>query len=117
GNLRERSLLSLSVRRCAREHCDFASRLDPHGGAFPTTRGHRLRWAERANLNVTRQTNANQPAVAALVFLFFAQLFVAGKIEGFGERSFVIAAVVIEARRGVKRTFTRGGKVLAPDFD
>ena len=51
------------------------------------------------------------------MFLFFAQLFVAGKIEGFGERRFVIAAVVIEARRGVKRKFARGGKVLATDFD
>ena len=42
GDLRERSFLSLAVRRSAGQHRDFAGRLDTHCRAFPTTGGHRL---------------------------------------------------------------------------
>ena len=42
---------------------------------------------------------------------------IAGKVERFVERRFVIATVVIQARRRVEREFARLGKIPAADID
>src|SRR5207253_4798008 len=117
GDLREGSFLALPVRRRAGHDRDFTGWLDAHSRALPTAGGHRLRWAKRANLNVTGDADAHQTAVGARFLLFGAQLLIAGKVESFVERRFVIATVVIQARRRVEREFARLRKIPAANID
>src|SRR5438270_4005591 len=74
GNLSETRLLSLTMRRCAREDRDFARRLYSNGRALPTARWHRLSRTERADFNVGRNANAKDSSFVARPFLLLAQL-------------------------------------------
>ena len=52
GDLGEAGLLALAVRRRAGDDGNLARHLDAHAAPFPTTGGHHLRGAERANFNI-----------------------------------------------------------------
>src|SRR5262245_47550305 len=83
SNLRERSFLTLPMRGRASENRNLSGRLDAHGRALPTPGRHRLRWAKRADLHVTRQSDSDQLTLSPCFVLFFAQLSIARKIESF----------------------------------
>src|SRR5437879_2295532 len=107
GDLRKRSFLSLAVRRCAGKYRDFAGGFDAHRRALPAAGGHCLRWAEGADFDVTRHPDTDQLSFGARFLLIFAQLLVTGKIERLIKRGFIITAVVIQTRRGMKRELSR----------
>ena len=116
GNLRERRLLSLPMRRGACENRYLAGRFDSDGCALPPACGHRLRWTKRANLNIARQSNADQSAFSTGLLLFFAQFSITGKIKCLVQSGFVIAAVVFQTRGRVKRELISRRKVFASNF-
>src|SRR4029434_7647385 len=83
GNLSEGGFLSLAVWRSASEYCNFAGRLYAHGGAFPTTCGHGLRWTKSTNLDVSRNTDADQTSGFACFLLFLTEFGIARDLLSF----------------------------------
>src|SRR5215213_6792495 len=117
GDLRERRFLSLTVRRSTGHHRDLSGRLDTHCRTLPTTRRHRLRWAERADLDVRRNTDTDQASFFTRLLLLGTQVSVTGDVLCFIQCRFVIATVVIETSRGVKRKLAWPRKVPATHFN
>src|SRR5262245_24765500 len=97
-NLGKRCLLSLSVRRGASQHRYRSSRLYTDGSALPATRRRSRRGTDRADLNVSRQADTEQPSLGSFSLLLIAELLVARHIESLVERRPIVAAVVDKPR-------------------
>ena len=81
GNeLGEGSFLTLTVRRCAGKHSDFAGWLNAHGAALPSSGGRGSRRANGADFNIGRNTDAVILALLPSVFLPTAQSVIAGEL-------------------------------------
>ncbi len=109
--------LPLTVRRGSRDHRDLPGELDAHAAPLPAARGHRLRGTKGADLDVGRDTDAEQPPGLSRGVAFGLQLVPLGERLGLGERALVVAAVEVETRRGPERKFARLREILQAQLD
>src|SRR5438067_8717795 len=79
---------------CARQDCDFACRLYANGRALPTASRHSLRWAKRADFNVSGNAYAEDAPFIARTPLLFTKLSVVNHPLRFIKSRFVVTAVV-----------------------
>src|SRR5207302_751912 len=106
-----------TVWRCSSKNCYFTGRLDTNRCALPSTRGHRLRRTKRANLNISRNADADQPSLLARTLLLLAKVFVVGHLERFLQSPFVVAAVIKQSRCSLEWKLIGSGKVLTSHID
>ena len=94
-------LVALSVTRRATEGRDFPSRVDADKTAFPQSclraeLARKFGGCESARLDIVRKADTEIPALLAEFFLALPEIVVAHGFEGFVERRFVVAAVVLD---------------------
>src|SRR5262249_5411841 len=107
-DLRERGLVALTVRVAAGENLDRASRVDPHLGRLPQAdaaaeRAHCLARRDPAGLDIGREADAAQLAVARGFALAFAEAAVVGDLQRLLERGMIVARVVGHDHRRLMR--------------
>ena len=103
SDLGEAGLLPLPVRSRARDHCHLSGDLDPDATPFPSTCGHGLGRTERTNLNVGGKTDPKKPARLPSRISLLEEIWPIRELPSLIERGLIIAAVVLEPRRGLER--------------
>src|SRR5205085_12390312 len=81
----------------------LSARLDPRNGGLESTGAHNLGRPEGADLHITGKAYSAQLALLAELRRLSLELFEAGNFHRLVERHRVIAAVVVQAHRGLVR--------------